>query len=114
MPWIVGIDEAGYGPNLGPLVMTSVACRVPEQLSSANLWKVLKKAVRRHPSEEDGRLLIDDSKLVYSTARGLGPLETGVLAALSHCRDGSRTVSQYLEQVCPTHRNDLEAEPWYT
>ena len=28
MPWIVGIDEAGYGPNLGPFVMTAVASRV--------------------------------------------------------------------------------------
>ena len=24
MPWVVGIDEAGYGPNLGPLVQAAV------------------------------------------------------------------------------------------
>src|SRR3989442_1432980 len=83
MPWIIGIDEAGYGPNLGPLVMTSVACRVPNELAEGDLWDVLKSAVRRHPSEDDGRLLIEDSKLVYSPARGLLDLETGVIAALS-------------------------------
>ena len=22
--WVIGIDEAGYGPNLGPLVMSAV------------------------------------------------------------------------------------------
>ncbi len=82
MPWIVGIDEAGYGPNLGPLVMTSVACRVPEELIEADLWKALKSVVRRHGDPADERLLIDDSKLVYSPSDGLLELETGVLATL--------------------------------
>src|SRR5437016_4219233 len=30
MPWLIGMDEAGYGPNLGPFVMSAVACKVPE------------------------------------------------------------------------------------
>ena len=64
MPWMIGIDEAGYGPNLGPLVMTSVACRMPEQLRETNLWKVLKKVVRRQSDPEDSRFVVDDSKLV--------------------------------------------------
>src|SRR5262249_37174349 len=38
MAWLIGIDEAGYGPNLGPLVMSSVAWRVPARLLGANLW----------------------------------------------------------------------------
>ena len=38
MPWIVGVDEAGYGPNLGPFVMTSVACRVDDALADSCLW----------------------------------------------------------------------------
>src|SRR5436309_2731151 len=62
MAWIVGIDEAGYGPNLGPLIMSSVTCRVPQELAGADLWEVLQSAVRRHPSEADGRILIEDSK----------------------------------------------------
>ena len=45
MTWIVGIDEAGYGPNLGPLVMTGVACRVPEELVAVSLWRRLRQAV---------------------------------------------------------------------
>ena len=34
MPWIVGLDEAGYGPNLGPFVMSLVAFRVPDAQTS--------------------------------------------------------------------------------
>ena len=30
MPWVVGIDEAGYGPNLGPLVQAAVALHLPD------------------------------------------------------------------------------------
>ena len=115
MPWVVGIDEAGYGPNLGPLVMTSVACRVPEKLATANLWRVLKTAVRRSSWEEDSRLLIDDSKLVYSTTRGLCALETGVAATLSVWpKDQPVTFQQLLSSLSPGHGAASRAEAWYT
>mgnify|MGYP001071549825 CR=1 FL=1 len=65
MPWIIGIDEAGYGPNLGPLVMTAVACRVPEELAGADLWRLLRSAVRRHPTAPDGRIRIPPALRPY-------------------------------------------------
>jgi len=115
MPWIVGIDEAGYGPNLGPLVMTSVACRVPSDLDGADLWRVLRAAVRRHPSRKDGRLLVEDSKLVYTTARGLLDLETGVLAALSPWQTSQDVcLAQYIDWACPDSHADLRGESWYS
>ena len=40
MAWIIGIDEAGYGPNLGPFVMTATACRVPDNLGHFDLWRL--------------------------------------------------------------------------
>jgi hypothetical protein len=115
MPWIIGIDEAGYGPNLGPFVMTSVACRVPAELAGASLWDVLRPAVRRPSEPADGRLLVEDSKVVYSSARGLLELETGVLAAAPPCRPGQPLpLASYVDWLCPAHHAELRAEPWYT
>src|SRR6266446_5323697 len=81
MAWMIGIDEAGYGPNLGPFVMTVVACQVPDDRAGHNLWDVL-TAVARKGGKDDGRLLVDDSKVVYSSGRGLAGLERGVFATL--------------------------------
>jgi ribonuclease HII len=117
MAWLVGIDEAGYGPNLGPLVMSAVACRLPD--AAADLWQLLCKGVRRHGERDDGRLLVADSKLVYSSARGLAHLEKGVLAVLQGSPhwpgDGLfLDLEVLLMRVAPAALADLAGEVWYT
>jgi hypothetical protein len=111
MAWIIGIDEAGYGPNLGPFVMTSVACRVPDAVAGESLWRVLGEAVRRGEDADDGRLLVDDSKVVYSSARGLLGLERGVHAALGN--SGPCALHGWLGDFCAEGHAELSAEAWY-
>ena len=82
MAWQIGIDEAGYGPNLGPLVIALVAFRLPNEEAETCLWHRLRSGVRRHDEPADSRPLVADSKLVYSPTRGLRALEHGVLGAL--------------------------------
>jgi hypothetical protein len=112
MTWIVGVDEAGYGPNLGPFVMTSVACRVDDARADGCLWQALRPAVRRAADDDDGRLAVDDSKAVYNATSGLAALERGVLAALWR---GERTpFGTFLATFCAeTVVAELRGEAWY-
>jgi ribonuclease HII len=110
MPWIIGIDEAGYGPNLGPLVQTAVGFHLDCDPNAGDLWKLLAKSVRR-AGEEDDRLLIDDSKKVYGSQRGLEDLELGVLATLFPALG---CLSEFLGRFASSSLPHLENELGYT
>ncbi|QDU22631.1 ribonuclease H family protein [Urbifossiella limnaea] len=108
MPWVVGIDEAGYGPNLGPLVQAAVALHLPDDDPAG--WDALKAVVRRAHEPADGRLLIDDSKKVY-TAGGLAALERGVYPVFGCIPN---VLGRFLDHTVPTDvADDLRAEPWF-
>jgi ribonuclease HII len=65
-----GIDEAGYGPMLGPLCIACTAFVINDDHSTAqvsddcpcDLWKRLKKAVCRKRTDKRRRIAVDDSK----------------------------------------------------
>ncbi|MFN4257967.1 MAG: hypothetical protein ACK4RK_01620 [Gemmataceae bacterium] len=114
MPWIVGIDEAGYGPNLGPLVMTAVSCQVPNELIDADLWHVLRDGVRRQREVDNGQIIVDDSKQVYSTAKGLAQLEATALVCSGRGEWPLPFPLHHLMEMMSLEGSaELTREPWY-
>src|SRR5262249_2701625 len=109
MAWILGIDEAGYGPNLGPFVMTGVACRVPD--AGAAPGQRPPAAARRPAGARADRLVVDDSKEVYGNGRGLAGLERGVCATFGEL---PATLAGLVERLSPGDRDEVTAEAWYT
>jgi ribonuclease HII len=80
MPLLVGIDEAGYGPLLGPLVVAASVWRVAPRHVEADLWRVLSPWVARTARSGQARLALDDSKNIFDRKKGIATLERTVLA----------------------------------
>ena len=113
MAILVGIDEAGFGPILGPLVVSSSIFSVPDHLLTDDLWKILRKSVANRRKRLAGRLLIADSKKVYSKSLGIKQLERTILTCLSYLRKSPATLTELLTCLCPEFLERLNDYPWY-
>lgn len=122
----VGIDEAGYGPLLGPLCVGAVGFRVEgwrEGEAAPDLWEVLGEAVCRSGSDRARRIAVEDSKKLKlanssTTKHPLHHLERGVLAfaASIGCAEGwggggggVGTDTEYFRRMGA----EMPSEAWY-
>ena len=110
---LVGIDEAGFGPILGPLVISSSTFSLPNHLLMSDLWQVLVKSVGDKRRRLAGRLLIVDSKKAYSKKQGIKHLERTVLAALKCLGREPNKLTELVELLCPGCLERLSDYPWY-
>jgi hypothetical protein len=90
MPFLIGADEAGYGPNLGPLIVSASLWEVPEGLRGDDLYPRLQSVIAPAVAARAGshspdfaRVAIADSKLLYQSRKGLKMLERGLWAVWS-------------------------------
>jgi hypothetical protein len=124
MNQIIGTDEAGYGPNLGPLVVTGSAWTVPTNPREFDFWTVLADVVSQ--ANEKGKLQVADSKQVYSPAKGLVSLERNILPILRVCFGGIVSFRELTQQLVgfsktgeasqcagTANAHPFDVEPWY-
>ena len=113
MALLIGIDEAGFGPILGPLVVSSVQFAVPDELLKSDMWQLLHSSVSISKKHLSGRLLIADSKKAYSRSTGIGHLQRTVLASLACLGNRPKTFDELLSLLCPKCKSRLTDYPWY-
>lgn len=112
MPLVVGIDEAGYGPLLGPLVVAATLWRVAPAATDCDYWERLEGAVCRRAQRGEARLPVGDSKKVYDRKRGIFTLERSVLSFARAAQLPCDTLGELLTSL--GHQRPAEGVlPWY-
>ncbi|MHC5019580.1 MAG: hypothetical protein ACYTGX_05610 [Planctomycetota bacterium] len=83
----LGLDEAGYGPTLGPLtlglaVLSGPAVIADPATEGAAVWELLSAGTRPPGRGDADRVVVGDSKRIHKPGKGIGPLEEQALALL--------------------------------
>ncbi len=108
------MDEAGYGPKLGPLVIAATQWSVQDSVQSPfDFWSELDSIATNSPDRKDHRLHVADSKEVYSTGKGLKSLERSVLGFASSAGYKLNSLKNFIEQANQSIPVSFEKQPWY-
>ena len=112
MPYLIGMDEAGYGPNLGPLLISVSAWRIPGKPDDTDLYDELSDAVGPAGVKPD-KIAIADSKQLYKSRGSLDGLERAVFPALSMLGKQPRDWQAVWESLAGPSGADQQDLPWY-
>lgn len=116
MGYLIGTDEAGFGPNLGPLVISATVWQTPDSIDGEHLFDHLRHVVAPVPArakERASRVVMGDSKALYTSNKGLQHLESGLWAALGTLNHCPRSWHAMWSTLAPDSLLPMQAIPWY-
>ena len=109
-----GIDEAGFGPLIGPLVISLTLFKLDNVPTNAPppMWEILKESITRSRKDPQKRIPIDDSKKLKSTGTKfpIKHLERGVLSFFLQNHDMPLNDSELFQNLGSTLPKKC---PWY-
>ncbi len=112
MPFLIGTDEAGYGPNLGPLIVAATVWQVDD--ATVDLFHKLKSCICAEPrSDAPNQITIADSKLLYQSRGSIAALERSVLTMLRVAGLPALEFRQLAHLVCGLTPTDLSCQASY-
>ncbi len=113
MAILAGIDEAGFGPTLGPLVVSAAVFRVPEQALNDCLWTTLRATCSDGSDRSKRRLIIADSKKLHRGRGDIAALERAALVMLAVAGESPKTFKELMARLAPDMVASQSAYPWY-
>lgn len=81
--YFIGMDEAGYGPNLGPLLVAATKWSTPGPPADCDFYALLAEVVSPVASSKSDKMQIADSKAVNVGKRGFENLETAAMVLMN-------------------------------
>jgi hypothetical protein len=101
-----GIDEAGYGPRLGPLVVAANILRCARKPQGGE-WPECRFL------SGPGPVVVCDSKAAYSSAKGIAGLERAVLAFAACLGGCPSTMGEFFERWVVDGAAETLSRAWY-
>lgn len=112
----MGVDEAGYGPNLGPLVIAASLWSAPANFTETQFADALATTFMPRPHTAGcEHVPLGDSKQLYAPHKGLATLEAGLLALFHTLNVTCDNLGDFIQRLTTTELiDDLQALEWYT
>ncbi len=108
---LIATDEAGYGPKLGPLIITGTAWEVQGHPGRESLEELFAPLRERNLCGENS-VVVDDSKAVFKPSSGLAGLHAVMSACMHWCERPEDSLVDALPWLAAEDVDSIKRTPW--